>query len=128
MALDYTQLAAIAVTLGSIVGGVLGILKMYYMIQDRKPKFSYEKFQEGGEWKILILHPDKLIHKFSITIDDNLIPLSKSNGRFYERTLKAGEGTTFDVPENITVDSKVIMKFDKNHKSIIYKDIPLYHS
>lgn len=132
LALDYTQLAQIAIIIaaavGTIVGTILGILKFHYMREDRKPKFSYERFEDSTGWKIMILHPDKLIHKFSITIDDKLIPISNSPDKFCERTLRVGEGTNFDVPENVTDDSKVLMKFDNNHKSIKYKDIPLYHS
>jgi len=127
LALDYTQLAAIVTTIAAIVIVTLGILKLYYMIDDRKPKFSYERLEESSGWKIMILHPDKIIHKFSITINDEAIPISNSPDQFCECTLRIGEGVNFDVPDNVNDDSKVVIKYDNNHKSIKYKDIPLYH-
>lgn len=128
LALNYTEIVAIVTTIAAIVVVTLGILKMYYMIEDRKSKFSYEKFKENTGWKIMILHPDKLIYKFSITIDGKPIPISNSTNGLCERTLRVGEGENFDVPDNIHDDSKVVIQFDKNYKSMKYKDIPLFHT
>lgn len=57
----------------------------------------------------------------------NVKPLMNSPDKFCEQTLRVGEGVNFDVPKNVTDNSKVVIKFDKNYKSIKYKDIPLYH-
>ena len=75
-------------------------------------------------WKIRILHPDKIIHKFSIIIDGEALPLSDAKQRS-ELTLRVGEGQNFDVPDKVNDDSQVIIKYDDDYKPIKFRDIPL---
>ena len=113
--------------LGVIMGGV-GILKIKYMREDRKPKFSYERISGNDVWRIMIHSPNKIIHKFSISIDGEKIPVENSSYRLLECTLKEGEGVNFVVPTNVSENSKIILKFDQFKESMKYKDIPLYRN
>ena len=126
MPLDYNLVLILATIVGIGIASCIGILKIYYMKEDRKPKFSYERVKENDKWHIMILHPDKIIHKFSILIDDKQIPIKNSQESQYELTLRAGEGENFAVPDTVQDDSIVIIKYDKYHKKMKYKDIPLY--
>ncbi len=126
MPLDYNLVLILVTIVGVGIASCIGILKIYYMKEDRKPKFSYERVKENDKWHIMILHPDKIIHKLSISINGKQIPVKNSQESQYELTLRAGEGENFAVPDTVQDDSIVIIKYDKYHKKMKYKDIPLY--
>ena len=127
--LNQTQFLSIdiIIALGTIVTAIILGVTLYLQIQDRKPKFTYERLKEGEIWKLMILHPDKIIHKISITIDDQPIPLANTKDRYY-RTMRVSEGQNFDVGKEPNENSLVVIKYDKNKIQQKWRDIPLYHN
>ena len=124
---DLTLIGIIVGIFAGIVASGVGILKLYYMREDRKPKFTYERIKENNVWKLMILHPDKPIHKISVFCDKTPLPLSNTNREQYERTMRVGEGQNFDAGEKIDDDSIILIKYDKYKVEEKWKDIPLYH-
>ena len=103
MQIDLNQIFLIVSIIGIAVGSGLGILKIYYMREDRKPKFTYERLNGNNQWKIMILHPDKPIHKISIKLDNRPLPIANSNNKRYERTMRAGEGKILMLEKNLMI-------------------------
>lgn len=124
--MQFDLVYQIVAVIGVLVGSGLAIFKMYYWYQDRKPEFTYEKMQEMYNWKITILHPDKPIHRISITLDGKPLPLSNIPTR-YERSMRVGEGQNFDVGKVVNDQSIVIIKADKRKIKKKWKDIPTSH-
>ncbi len=118
-------LTIVTVVIGIIVAYGT-ILKIKYMREDRKPKFSHQRVKDNTGWKILIHSPNTIIHKFSISIDEEKLFIENSTNHLQECTLMEGDGVNFVVPENISEDSNVVIKFDQYKKSMKYKDITLY--
>ncbi len=109
-----------------MVGSAITLFKLYWWYQDRKPKFTYERFREGEIWKLMILHPDKIINKISITLDGMPLPLSNTKDR-YERAMRTGEGQNFDIGKEPKENSSIVIKYDKYKITKKWKDIPIYN-
>lgn len=119
--LVYQIVSVIAVVIGSSVA----LFKMYYWYQDRKPKFTYERVKEGENWHIMILHPDKPIHKISITMDKQPLELTDAKNRF-ERTMRIGEGQNFAIGKEPNDNAEIVINYDKYKIKKKWKDIPIY--
>ena len=124
MELDISLLATIAGAVAGVVIMIVVVKKFLYTQEDRKPKFSYEKFKENKMWKIRIHHPDKIIHKFSIIIDGEPLSLADAKQKT-QLTLRIDECQNFDVPDKVNDNSQVIIKYDDYYIPIKFKDIPL---
>ena len=73
MELDISLLATIAGAVAGVVIMIVVVKKFVYTQEDRKPKFSYEKFKKNKMWKIRIHHPDKIIHKLNFLMALKLV-------------------------------------------------------
>ncbi len=116
----------IVIALGTLATAIILGITLYLQIQDRKPKFAYERLKENNTWMIRILHPDKRINKISISLDGNLIPLTDASGEHFECMIEVGGGQNFLAGQNIQGDSKVVITYDKNKIKSKFKDIPLH--
>lgn len=125
MQVDPNQTLVITGIIATIVGSGIGILKLYYMSQDRKPKFVYEKFPENQIWRVRILHPDKLIRKCSVFCDGRPLSLSRSQDVF-ECSIEAGGGDNFLIPiGSWKEDSEIVIKYDNHKIKKKFNDIPV---
>ena len=113
--MDFNQILIVTGIIATIVGSAIGILKLHYMRQDRKPKFVYEKFPQNDIWCVRILHPDKLITKCSVSCEGRPLSLSRLRDTF-ECSIEAGSGENFLIPiGSWKDDSEIVIKYD-NHK------------
>lgn len=124
--MQFDLVYQIATVVAVLVGSGIGLFRLYWWYQDRKPKFTYERFKEGEIWKLMILHPDKIINKISITMNNQPLPLSNTKNR-YERSMRVGEGQNFDVGEHVDDNPDIVIKYDKYRIKKKWKDISLYH-
>ena len=124
---NLNQVLVVSGIIATIIGSSVGILKFYYIIQDRKPKFTYERVDQNETgWLLMILHPDKPIHKISATLDGTQLRISALPEIRYERTMRVGEGMNFDVGKNINDESIIIIRYDRYKIKKRWRDIPLY--
>jgi len=125
--LDYTQVGIIVAIVGMGIASYIGFSRIRLLKEENKPKFRYERVKENKKWHIMITQPNKIINKFSISVDNKQLPTKNSIEPLYEITLGAGEGQNFSVHDGVQDYSKVVIKYDGHTKKMRYKDIPLSH-
>ena len=120
--MSYSEMViAIATAITAIA--TLGTL--YYIKQDRKPDFHYEKHPQDQIWHIRIQFVTKLIRRFSITLDGRPLSLSRLQDTF-ECSFQINGGENFIVPVGSwKEDSEIIMKYDGYTRKVKFKDIPV---
>lgn len=128
MVIDFQTISItdILIAGSTLVSAIVLTITLYYQKQDRKPKFTYERVDRSdGDWMLRILHPDKPIHKISVTLDGLSLKISDVTNR-YELTMRAGEGVNFTVGKDVNEESLIVIKYDNNKIKIKWKDIPCY--
>jgi len=118
------ELIEIFVIIGISIGSLLGVVKLIFIIKDRRPQFRYQKFKEGEEWKIMISQSDKIINRLTIDVDNN--PLQLSDSSHHEVNLGIGEGQNFNLPDGIDDDAVITIRYDGHKIKKPFKEIPLY--
>lgn len=121
---DASNIFDLLIAVGTMGTLIVLSITLYVQIQDRKPKFTYERLRENDNWKIMILHPDKPIHVISVTLNDKQLRLANSQN--YERTMRVGEGQNFEVGVKPDDDATVVIKYDKYRITKKWRKIPLY--
>lgn len=115
----------IVIAISTAITAIATVVTVYYLRKDRKPEFLYEKFPEGQIWKIRILHPNKLIRKCSVSLDDKPLSLSRLQDCF-ECAIESGGGENFVIPVGSWKEnSDVIIQFDSYKIKKKFRDIPI---
>ncbi len=125
VSIDLNQIFIITGIIAGVVGIVLGLVKLHYMREDRKPRFTYEKLLNGEVWQLMILHPNKHINKIYVTIDGKRLRIFDTKDR-YERAMREGEGETFEIGKDAKDDTMIVINFDGHKIKKKFKDISLY--
>lgn len=123
--IDPITVLTIVGIIATAIGTGIGMFRAYHWNQDRKPDFHYERYPVDQQWFIRIQFVTKLIRKFSITLDNKPLSLSRLQDTF-ECSFQINGGDNFSVPVGSwKEDSKIVMKFDKHKKKMKFKDIPI---
>lgn len=114
----------IVIAIATSITAMATLDTLYYIKQDRKPDFHYEKYPQDQIWYIRIQFVTKLIRRFTITLDGRPLSLSRLQDTF-ECSFQINGGENFTVPiGSWKQDSEIIMKYDKYTKKVKFKDIP----
>ena len=115
----------IVIAIATAITAIATLGTLYYIKQDRKPDFHYEKYAQDQIWYIRIQFVTKLIRRFTITLDGNYLSLARLR-EISECSFQINGGDNFVIPlGSWKEDSEIIMKYDRYTKKVKFRDIPI---